>query len=149
MGFFANMYRVSWKITWVSQLPLMAWDRCPRKQNRRKGRDCLECHSGCSVAHLCLTLWDPMDCSMGFSRQEYWSGLLFPSPGNLPRPGVEPVSPALTSRFLPTEPPGNPHHSGTLVLIATLDQFIVCQRDVSILAPLGTASPAHDLLYGS
>ena len=39
--------------------------------------------------------------SMGFSRQEYWSGLPFPSPGDLPDPGIEPVSPALQIRNLP------------------------------------------------
>ena len=44
--------------------------------------------------------------SMGFSRQEYWSGLPFPSPGNLPNPGVEPGSPALQADALPSEPPG-------------------------------------------
>ena len=41
--------------------------------------------------------------SMGFSRQEYWSGLPFPSPGDLPDPGVEPESPALQADSLPTE----------------------------------------------
>ena len=44
--------------------------------------------------------------TMGFSRQEYWSGLPFPSPGDLPYPGVEPVSPALQGDALPSEPPG-------------------------------------------
>ena len=44
--------------------------------------------------------------SLGFSRQEYWSGLPFPSPGDLPYPGVEPVSPALQGDALPSEPPG-------------------------------------------
>ena len=44
--------------------------------------------------------------SMGFSRQEYWSGLPFPSPGHLPNPGVEPGSPALQADFLLTELPG-------------------------------------------
>ena len=47
--------------------------------------------------------------SMGFSRQEYWSGLPFPAPGDLPNPGIEPtspVSPALAGRFFTTEPPG-------------------------------------------
>ena len=43
---------------------------------------------------------------MGFSRQEYWSGLLFPSRGNLPNSGVEPRSPALQADSLPSEPPG-------------------------------------------
>ena len=44
--------------------------------------------------------------SMGFSRQEYWSGLPFPSPGDLPDPGIEPGSPALQADALTSEPPG-------------------------------------------
>ena len=44
--------------------------------------------------------------SMGFSRQEYWSGLPFPSPGGLPDPGIEPWSPALEADALTSEPPG-------------------------------------------
>ena len=43
--------------------------------------------------------------SMGFSRQEYWSVLLFPPPGDLPDPGIELVSPALAGGFFTTEPP--------------------------------------------
>ena len=43
---------------------------------------------------------------MGFSRQEYWSGLPFPSPEDLPNPGIEPGSPALQADALPSEPPG-------------------------------------------
>ena len=43
---------------------------------------------------------------MGFSRQEYWSGLPCPSPGDLPNPGVEPRPPALQADALPSEPPG-------------------------------------------
>ena len=46
--------------------------------------------------------------SVGFFRQEYWSGLLSPSPGDLPEPGIEPVSPALTGGFFTAEPPGKP-----------------------------------------
>ena len=45
---------------------------------------------------------------MGFSRQEYWSGLLFPSPGDLPDPGIEPESPSLQTDSLPTELRGKP-----------------------------------------
>ena len=54
----------------------------------------------------------PLDCrSSGssvheFSRQEYWSGLPFPSPGDLPNPGMEPRSCTLPVEFLPSEPPG-------------------------------------------
>ena len=44
--------------------------------------------------------------SIGFSRQEYWSGLPFPSPGGLPNPGIEPRSPALQADALTSEPPG-------------------------------------------
>ena len=54
-----------------------------------------------TVAHQALQ-------SMGFSRQEYWSGLPFPSPGDLPDPGIEPGSLALRADALPSEPPGNP-----------------------------------------
>ena len=46
--------------------------------------------------------------SMEFSRQEYWSGLPCPSPGDLPQPGMEPGSPALQADSLPSEPPGKP-----------------------------------------
>ena len=46
---------------------------------------------------------------MGFSRQEYWSGLPFPSPGDLPDPGIEPGSPASQADALPSEPPGKPN----------------------------------------
>ena len=67
------------------------------------------------AAQSCPTLCDPMDCSLfgssvhGFSRQEYWSGLPFLPPGDLPNPGIEPASPespALAGRFFATEPPG-------------------------------------------
>ena len=46
--------------------------------------------------------------SMEFSRQEYWSGLPFPSPGDLPHPGIEPRSPTLQADVLVSEPPGKP-----------------------------------------
>ena len=52
-----------------------------------------------------VTYQDPL--SMGFSRQEYWSGLPFPSPGDLADPGIEPRSFALWADALPSEPPGH------------------------------------------
>ena len=64
-------------------------------------------------AHSCLTLCYPMDCScqaplsLGFPRQGYWRGLPLPFPGDLPNPGIEPVSPALVSGSLPLRS-GNP-----------------------------------------
>ena len=45
---------------------------------------------------------------MGLPRPEYWSGLPFPSPGDLPSPGIEPAFPALADGFFTTEPPGKP-----------------------------------------
>ena len=50
-----------------------------------------------------------MDCSPSFSKGEYWSGLPFPSPGDLPDPGIEPWSPALLADSLPSESPGKPN----------------------------------------
>ena len=48
---------------------------------------------------------------MEFSRQEYWSGLPFPTPGNLPNPGMEPMFPSLAGRFFSTVTPGKPIHN--------------------------------------
>ena len=52
--------------------------------------------------------------SMEFSRQEYWSGLPFTSPRDLPNPGVKPGSPALQADSLPSEPPGSPFEPDNL-----------------------------------
>ena len=68
---------------------------------------CIHCHlsHGGLVAQLCLTLvtaWTvahKAPLSLGFSRQEYWRGLPFPSPGDLPNPGIEPRSPALQNLY--------------------------------------------------
>ena len=56
--------------------------------------------------------------SMGFSRQEYWSGLPFPSPGDLPNPGIEPRSPALQAEALSSEPQGSPGKDEDNLIIA-------------------------------
>ena len=67
------------------------------------------------VTKSCPTLCDPLDCScqaplsMGFPRQEYWNGLPFPLPGDLPT--QEPTFPALADRFLTTEPPNRPPYA--------------------------------------
>ena len=73
----------------------------------------------CMCAQSCLTLWDPVYCNPPdpvyvygiLSKQEYWSRLPCPPPGDLPDPGIEseyPVSPALAGGFFTTEPPGYP-----------------------------------------
>ena len=56
--------------------------------------------------HMTVARQAPL--SMGFPRQEYWSGLPFPSPGDLPDPGIESESPASADGFFATEPPGKP-----------------------------------------
>ena len=66
-----------------------------------------------SLSHVCLfaTPWTVAyraPSSTGFSRQEYWSGLPFPSPEDLPNPGIKPGSPALQTDVLLSEPPGKP-----------------------------------------
>ena len=72
------------------------------------------CAQSLSCVQLFSALWTvacQAPLSMEFSRQEYWSGLPYPTPGNLPDPGIEPrslVSPALTGGLFTTEPPGKP-----------------------------------------
>ena len=70
------------------------------------------------IAQSCPALCNPMDCSlpgspvqarMEFSRQEYWSGLLFSTPGDLPNPGIKPESPELQTDSLWSELPGQPY----------------------------------------
>ena len=55
-----------------------------------------------------VACWAPL--SMGFPRQECWSGLSFLSPGYSPDPGIKPMSPALAGGFFTMEPPGKPHN---------------------------------------
>ena len=68
----------------------------------------LQNHVGLFVTPWTIAHQAPL--SMGFSRQEYWSRLPFPSPGDLPNSGIKSVSPALAGKFFTTEPPGKPQH---------------------------------------
>ena len=76
------------------------------------------------ITQSCLTLVTPwivaykVSPSMEFSKQEYWSVLSFPSPGDLPDPGIEPASPAWQADSLPSEPPGEPR-----MRLVTLKKF--------------------------
>ena len=66
-----------------------------------------------SCVYSCVTLWTvacQAPLSIGFSRQEYWSGFPCPAPGDLPDPGIELLSPALQADSLPLVPPGKPNH---------------------------------------
>ena len=69
---------------------------------------------------------------MGFSRQEYWSGLPFPSPGDLPEPGIEPGSPTFQADALTSEPPGKHNSfyfyevcSDVLILVLSIFSFFL------------------------
>ena len=83
---------------------------------------------------------------MGFSRQEYWSGLPFPSPGDLPNPGIEPRSPEFQAETLPSEPPGKPRQLGrkwqpTGVTLAGKSHG---QRGLVHCSPWGSQRVGHD-----
>ena len=90
----------------------------------------LNCYCCCSlITKSCLILCNPTDgnppLSMGFSRREYWSGLPFPSPGDLSDPGTEPTSPELAGRFFTTEPPGKPIY---WILTSNRSWYLYCLK---------------------
>ena len=62
---------------------------------------------------------------MGFSRQGYWSELPFPSPGDLPDPGIEPGFPTLQPDALSSEPPGKPNFSGIVISYPTYNTITI------------------------
>ena len=81
------------------------------------------------LLQLCLTLCNLMDCNPpgssvhGISQEEYWNGLRFPSPGDLPNPGIEPasfMSPALAGRFFTTSTTSAPQRSTNNIPAVTL-----------------------------
>ena len=77
---------------------------------------------------------------MGFSRQEYWSGKHFPSPEDLPNPGIKFVSPALQADPLPSEPPGKPlAFYGAIHSVAAAAPEFVGNPE----SPLPTLTPQH------
>ena len=78
---------------------------------------------------------------MGFSRQECWSGLPFPSPGDLPNPGIEPRSPTLQADALPSEPPGKHYINNKQVfLVAQIGKRLPPMRETRVW-PLGWEDP--------
>ena len=83
------------------------------------------------VSQLCLTLCDPMDYTdHGILQARSWSEWPFPSPGDLPNPGIEPRSPALQVDSLPTEPPRKPQNTGVSGL-SLLQQIFLTQESNS------------------
>ena len=81
-------------------------------------------YTACLLSHFsCVQVWGPHGLQparllgpWGFSRQQYWSGLPGPPPGELPNPETEPGSPVLQADSLPSEPPGNSLYAGALAL---------------------------------
>ena len=115
-----------------------------------------QCMPGCSSSQsshflLFVTPWTEASqapLSMGFSRQEYWSGLPFPSLGYLPGPGTEPTSPVLAGGFFTDEPPGKPHLPNTQLRSGLMTENILSLKRtrgesekflLSQLCPAGTS----------
>ena len=65
---------------------------------------------------------------MGFSRQEYWSELPFPSPGDLPYPGIEPRYPTLQANTLTSDPPGKPQGEGDIYGNSNMETYITIRK---------------------
>ena len=115
---------------------------------------------GClSHVQLFVTPWTvacQASLSMEFSRQEYWSGLPFPSLGDLLDPGIEPESPALQSDSLLSEPQGKPSHSVVSNSFWLHGLYVACQAFLSFIPPdiaqthvhwvSDAIQPAHPLL---
>ena len=91
-------YSYTWHHGWMSQIYTI--------NERKKVKVKLLSHVRLFV--IPWTVIHQASLSMGFSRQEHWSRLPFPPPGDLPNPGIEPRSPALQTDNLPSEPPGKP-----------------------------------------
>ena len=102
------------------QNALSLWGSCSEAGTRRlqmKNKLCRTCLQA-KLIQSCLILCDSMDCShqapllMGFCRQKYWSGLPFPTPGDLSHPGIEPLLLLLHWQvdYLPPAPPGDGSH---------------------------------------
>ena len=94
--------------------------------------------------------------STEFSRPEHWSGLLFPSPGDLPNPGIEPRSPSLQVDSLPAEPPGKPKNTGvgSLSLLQGIfptqksnQGLLHCRQILYQLSYQGSPGAKESLLY--
>ena len=110
---------ISLKWAWISASRCLPATPVISLRNLNRGKNChiLDTFyvTESEVAQSCPALCDPVNCSMPgsslsmeFSRQESWSGLPLPSPGDLPNPGIKPRSPALAGGFFTTEPHGKP-----------------------------------------
>ena len=95
----------------------------------------------CLLTQSCLALCDPIDCTLpgsslcpwGFSRQEYWSELPCPLPGDIPNPGIKPRSPALQADSLPSESPGKLQNTGVGSLSLLQGNFLTQEKNWGFL----------------
>ena len=109
---------LAWRIPWIEEPGGLQSVGMQRARHKWSDLACIILYILCerkkvkllSRVQLFATPWTVVyQASMGFFRQEYQGGLSFPSPGDLPNPGIEPRSPALQAEALPCEPPGKPH----------------------------------------
>ena len=115
---------LAWRIPWVEKSRTRLSNFHFHFHSIRRSCFRHACVLGCfSHVQLFATAWTiahQAPLSLGFPRQEYWSGLPFPSPGALPNPEIEPGTPALADGFFTTEPPGKPLSMGTCRFIEHL-----------------------------
>jgi len=83
---------------------------------------------------------------MGSSRQEYWSGLPFPSPGDLPDPRIKPRSPALKADGLPSEPPGKPNERKECLKTQSGTRPLIHKMYFGIISAGKDSSPGHKMI---
>ena len=99
------------------------------------------CVCVCVQAHRqCGTVAHQAPLSMEFSKQEYWSGLSFPSSGDLPNPGINPGSPALQADTLPSEPPGKPQFYAYLLHCTGIPMWVSGVESTCHAGDLGSIS---------
>ena len=97
------------------------------------------CAVFCLVTQSCLTLWDPMNCSPpgsslhGILQAKYWSGLPFPSPEDLPNPGIESRSPSFQVDSLPSEPTRKPKNIRVGCLFLLQGIFLTLESNLDLL----------------
>ena len=109
-----DWYQDTLQITMFVDARVLYIKRCVLAYNPHTPPHTCEVISVCLVTQSCPTLWPHglqparLLCPRGFSRQEYWSGLPCPPPGDLPNPGIEPKFPTLQADSLPSEPSGKP-----------------------------------------
>ena len=113
---------------------LQQWDQKKKKTQLKNGQESY-ISTKCSLNHIWLfaTSWTKAHqtpLSMGFSRQEYWSWLPVPSPGDLPNPGIKPKSPALVDGLFTTELPGKPTYMYVYIYIYILYLLLIIVLEI-------------------